>query len=106
MLWNAWPSVTSSAEPLSAFWAFLWEEQLNIISGIEFKMMYLVILAAVAIPSGIAVLMFSRQWFFLPGRTISLQCPFCKKLWHASYDRGQVLCPHCHHLIHPKMIEE
>jgi len=103
---EAWSEVSSSPDPLSVFWSLLWTKQFSLTSGIEFKLMYLIILAAATLTSGAAVFAFSRQWFSLPGKTIKFQCPFCKKYWRASYDRGQVICPHCRHLVHPKMNEE
>ena len=90
---------------MSALWGVLWNEELGPVAGIQFKLVFLMILAAVTLASGLTVLAFSRQRFLLPGKTMELQCPFCRKSWTASYDRGQVLCPHCNHLIHPKMAE-
>jgi hypothetical protein len=106
VVWIIWPQIASSPDPFSVFWTSLWEEQVNWISGIEFKLMYFVILAATTLPLGVIVFAFSRQWFFLPGNVIKLQCPFCKRFWRARYDGGQVLCPHCQHLIHPRMSED
>lgn len=106
VLWKAWYEVSSAADPTSAFWALLWTEQLSLLPGIEFKLMYLMILAAATLSLAAVVFAFSRQWFSLPGVAIKLQCPFCKRQWSARYDRGQVLCPHCNHLVHPRMIEE
>jgi len=106
VVWKAWPKLYSNADPVSTFCVFLWEEPLILIPGVEFKPAYFIILAAATLIAGVAVLAFSRQKFFLPGKTMKLQCSFCKKKWRASYDRGQVMCPHCHHLVHPKMIEE
>lgn len=74
------------------------------LSWTVFKLISLVILAVVALVSGVAVFMFSRQWFYLPEGRLNLQCPFCKRFWVADSDRGQVLCPHCRHLVHPKLI--
>ncbi|NIO36455.1 hypothetical protein GTO27_02000 [Candidatus Bathyarchaeota archaeon] len=105
MVWKAWPQISSNPDPLSYLWAFLWEEQLSLVTGVELKLAYFAILAAIMLIAGAIVLMYSRQWFFLPERTMTLRCPFCKKQWLASYDRGQVLCPHCHHLVHPKMVD-
>lgn len=103
---ETWPEVSSNSNPLSTFWSLLWTKQFSPIPGVEFKLMYLVVLAAATLTSGAAVFAFSRQWFSLPGKTIRFQCPFCKKYWMASHDRGQVVCPHCHHLVHPKMSEK
>ncbi len=103
---KTWPEVSSNSSPLSIFWDSLWRDEPSLVPGVQFKLMYFMILAAATLTSGAAVLRFSRQCFFLPDKEMKLQCPFCKKQWKASYDRGQVLCPHCHHLVHPKMIEE
>lgn len=105
VLWKTWPQLSSNPNPLSAFWNSLWEEQLSLIPGVQFKLLYFIILAAATLISGAAMFAFSRQWFFLPGKTMRLQCPFCKKYWKASYDRGQILCPHCRHLVHPRITE-
>ncbi|UCE96232.1 MAG: hypothetical protein JSV51_01080 [Candidatus Bathyarchaeota archaeon] len=106
LVWEAWPEVSYEEDPISAFWTFLWTGQFNLISGIEVKPMYLIILSVTALIFGMAVFAFSRQRFFLPGKNFKLQCPFCKKYWKAGYDRGQVSCPHCRHLVHPKLAEE
>jgi hypothetical protein len=105
VLWKTWSQVYSTTNPISTFWDSLWKEQLSLIPGVQFKLAYFMILAAVTLISGIAVFAFSRQGFFLPSNIMRLQCPFCKKYWRASYDRGQVLCPHCRHLVHPRMTE-
>jgi hypothetical protein len=103
LVWKAWPEASSSPDPLSAFRNYLFTGQLSFIPGVEFQPLYLVILAVLTLGCALAVFLFSRQKFLLPGRTMQLECPFCKKRWDASYDGGQVLCPHCHHLVHPKM---
>jgi hypothetical protein len=103
LVWKAWPETSSSPDPLSAFLDYLFTGQLSFVPGVEFQPLYLVILAVLTLGCALAVFLFSRQKFLLPGRTVQLECPFCKKRWHASYDGGQVLCPHCHHLVHPKM---
>jgi hypothetical protein len=103
--WTAYTEILDTADFLSAFWGFIWSEELGSASGIRFKPVFLLILAAATLVSGVAVFAFSRQRFFLPGKTMKLQCPFCRKQWAASYDRGQVLCPHCNHLVHPRILE-
>ena len=105
-IWKAWSEISSNTDPLSAFWHFLWVGEIDLIPGVEFKLTYLVILAGALLCLGVGVIAFSRQWFFLPGTTMKLQCPFCKKLWKAGFNRGQILCPHCRHLIHPRIVEE
>ncbi|MGB9134775.1 MAG: hypothetical protein WCC63_04220 [Candidatus Bathyarchaeia archaeon] len=104
--WKAYEGMATTDDPMYVFWSFIWKEELGSLMGIQFKPVFLLILAAVTLVSGGAVFAFSRQRFFLPGKILKLQCPFCRKYWTASYDRGQVLCPHCNHLIHPKIIEK
>jgi len=106
VIWKTLPEVSDNTDPVSAFWEYLWEEQLDFIPGVKFKPVYLVILATIMLTAAVGVFAFSRQRLFIPDKTIKLQCPFCKKYWRASYDRGQVLCPHCSHLVHPRMVVE
>ncbi len=103
VIWKIWPTLSSSADPLHAFWNYIWSDDFGPILGIQFKPVFLIILASATLVLATAFLAFSRQWFFLPGKTLKLECPFCRKRWQASSDRGQVVCPHCHHLVHPKM---
>lgn len=105
-LWKAWPEVSSAQDPFSAFWTLLWSEQLDFISGIEFKLVYLTILGVVLFISGVTILVLSRQWFLLAGDTVLFQCPFCKKKWRARPDKGLSHCPHCRQLVHPKIVEK
>jgi len=105
-VWKTWPKVSSAGNPLSTFWTLLWTEQLDFISGIDFKLIYLTILGAVMLIFGVVIWALSRKWFYLAGETVLFQCPFCKKRWRASPDKGLVHCPHCRQLIHPKMVEK
>jgi DNA-directed RNA polymerase subunit RPC12/RpoP len=101
-----WSEVSSAENPTSVFWTLLWREQLDFIPGVKFKLAYLTILGAVMIVSGLVIWALSRQSFYLPEETVLFQCPFCKNKWRASRDKGLVQCPHCSHLVHPKMIEK
>jgi len=105
-VWKTWPKVSSAENPLSTFWTLLWTEQLDFISGIDFKLVYLTILGAVMLVFGVVIWALSRKWFYLAGETVLFQCPFCKKRWRASPDKGLVHCPHCRQLVHPKMVEK
>ena len=87
-LWKTWSKVSSAQNPFSVFWALLWSEQLNFIPGIEFKLAYVIILGAVLLISGVVIWALSRQWFYLPGETVWLQCPFCKHRWRTSGDKS------------------
>lgn len=104
-LWRTWPRISSSQTPFSEFWTFIWSEQLNFIPVIEFKLAYVMILGVAFIISGIVIWVLSRQWFYLPGDTVWLQCPFCKHRWRTKGDKALVHCPYCLQLIHPKMVE-
>ena len=104
-LWKTWPEVSSAQDPVSAFWTLLWTQKLDFIPSIEFKLVYLTILGTVSIIVGVTILVLSRQRLSLPGETILLQCPFCKKRWRSIRDKGLVQCPHCNKLVHPRMVE-
>lgn len=107
VLWETWPQISSSPEPLSAFWEALWATQLAPIPGIKLRLIALTVFSAAMLGIGGAVLLYSRQWFYLPGERVKLQCPFCKKLWKARhYPEGQVLCPHCHHQVNAAIAAE
>lgn len=100
VLSETWPQVSSSSEPLSAFWEALWVMELAPVPGINLKLIALAVFSAAMLSTGVAVLLFSRQWFFLPGERVTLQCSFCKKVWKAKhYPEGRALCPHCHHQV-------
>ena len=101
-----WSQVSSAENPTSVFWTLLWQEQLDFVPGVEFKLAYLTILGAVMLVFGVVIWALSRQSFYLPEETVLFQCPFCKKKWRAIRDKGLVQCPHCSHLVHPKMIEK
>ncbi len=103
VLWKAWPNLSSNPNPLSAFGNSLWEEQFSLLPGVQIRLIYFTFLGIAMLVIGASIYAFSRQWFFLPGKTMTLQCPFCRKSWKTSYDRGQILCPHCRHLVHPRL---
>lgn len=106
-LWRTWPEVSSANNPVSAFWALLWRDQLDLIPSVGFKLAYLIILGTIMIVSGVVILALSRKWFYLPTEEIVLfQCSFCKKQW--SGHKGQELtnCPRCHKQTYPKIVEK
>lgn len=105
-LWKTWPEVSSAENPFSTFVTLLWTEKLDFILGLELKLIYLTIIGDVMLVSGVLIWVLSRQWFLLPGETVLFQCPFCKKKWRASRDKGLVHCPHCRQLVHPKMVDK
>jgi len=105
-LWKTWPKITSAENPFSTFLTLLWTEKLDFIPGLEFKLVYLIIVGDVMLISGVIIWILSRQWFFLPGKIVWFQCPFCKKKWRSSGDKALVHCPHCRQLVHPTMVEK
>jgi len=105
-LWKTWPQISSVKDPFSTFMTLLWTEKLDFISGVEFKLIYLVVLGDVMLISAVVVYVLSVQWFFLPGKIVLYRCPFCHKDWRSSGDKALVHCPHCRQLVHPTLIEK
>lgn len=105
-LWKTWPEVSSAENPFSTYLALLWEENFEFIPGLEFRLVYLVVVGDVMLISGVVIWLLSRQWFYLPGKTVLLECPFCKKHWRSNPDKGLVHCPHCRQLVHPRMVHK
>jgi len=104
-VWKTWPETSSAENPFLTFWTVIWAKSLDFIPAIDFKLAYITILGIASIVVGSIVLVLSRQWWFLPGKTVQFQCPFCKKRWKALGDKGLVHCPHCNQLVHPIMVE-
>jgi DNA-directed RNA polymerase subunit RPC12/RpoP len=105
-LWKTWPQISSVRDPFSTFMASLWEEELDFVPGIEFRLVYLFILGDAMLVSGVVVYVLSVQWLYLPGKAVWYRCPFCKKDWRSRGDKALVHCPHCRQLVHPIMIEK
>ncbi len=104
ILWKTWPEVSSSTNPFSAFLTLLWNENVDFIPGLQFRLVYLAILGTAMLISGVLIWLLSRRWFFLPGEDTLFQCPFCKKTWRGKGDKGLVHCPHCRQLAHPRIV--
>jgi DNA-directed RNA polymerase subunit RPC12/RpoP len=105
-IYKTYPQLASSKDPFSTFLSLLWTEKITLISGLEFKLIYLVILGDVMLVSGVILWLLSRQWFLIPGKIVWFQCPFCKKKWKSTGDKALVHCPHCRQLVHPKITEK
>jgi tRNA(Ile2) C34 agmatinyltransferase TiaS len=90
----------------STFLTLLWTEKLVFIPGLEFRLVYLLVLGDVMLILGIVMLVLSVQWFYLLGRVVWYRCPFCNKDWRSSGDKALVHCPHCRQLVHPIIIEK
>jgi uncharacterized Zn-finger protein len=106
VLWRTWPEVSIASNPFSVFWESLWTETLVFLPGVEFKLVYLMVLAAALLVTGFVVFGLSRKWFLLGGTSSWLQCPFCRKRWRTSPDKALVHCPYCNHLVHPVLVDE
>ncbi len=106
VLWKIWPEASSSSNPVSTFLTLLWEENIDLVPGLQFKLVYLVVLGDVMLISGVVIWLLSRKWFLLPGEETWVQCPFCKKRWKASGDKALVHCPHCRQLVHPRIVDK
>jgi DNA-directed RNA polymerase subunit RPC12/RpoP len=106
VIWKTYPQLSTSGDPFSTFLSLLWSEKLVLTPGLEFKLVYLVILGDVMLISGVVLWILSRQWFLLPGNTVWFQCPFCKKKWRSIKDKALTHCPYCNQLIHPKITEK
>jgi hypothetical protein len=105
-LWKTWPQVSSAKDPFSTFLGLLWTENLGFVLGIEFKLVYLVVLGDVMLAVGVVMGIYSVQRFYLPGKVVWLRCPFCNKEWRSSDVKALVHCPHCRQLGHPTMVEK
>lgn len=105
-IWKTYPKLSSSGDPFSAFFSLLWTEKLTLIPGLEFSLIYLVIIGDIMLISGVIIWILSRQWIILPEKTVWFQCPFCNKKWRSIGDKALVHCPHCQQLIHPKITEK
>jgi len=105
-VWKTWPQVSAAENPFSTFVDLLWSEKLDLMSGLEFTLMYLFIFGDVMLIVGVATWVLSRQWFLLPGKTVWYRCPFCKKKWKSTEDKALVHCPRCLQLVHPTLTEE
>jgi len=104
-VWKTGSQVFQAENPVYVFWRLLWTENLDFLQGIEFKLVYLVVLGVTMLVAGVVVISLSRQWIALAGEKSLFQCPFCNKQWSASPDKALVHCPHCRQLIHPRLVE-
>jgi len=106
IFWKTWPSVSGSSNPFSVFWESLWNEAFDLIPGVEFKLVYLMVFASAMFVTGFIVFGRSRQWFMLGGNKSLLQCPWCRKKWRTNPQKALVLCPYCRQLVHPILADE
>jgi len=103
VFFKAWFSVSASPNVLSSLWAYILTEQVDIASAVTLKLFHLSIIGAIFLVSGIIVLAFSRQVFYLSGESVLLQCPYCKNQWRANRAKGWAECPHCRQFIQPQV---
>jgi hypothetical protein len=102
---KTWPQVSSAENPFSVFWDSLWTRKLQIFSGVELELVYVFVAAMAMFAVGFTVFALSREWLLLAGKTVWLECPFCKKRWRTSPEKAPVLCPHCRQLVHPRLVD-
>lgn len=79
-LWRIWPQVSSARDPFSTFLTLLWTENQNLVPGIGFKLVYLVVLGDAMLVAGVLVYVLSVQRIFLPGRVVWYRCPFLTRI--------------------------
>jgi len=105
VFWKTYPRLSASQDMLSTFLSLLWEENINVVNMVTFKLIYLVIFGDIALVLGFVLWLLSRQWLIVPGKIVCYECPFCKKRWKAVGDKALVHCPNCQQLVHPKIVE-
>ena len=105
-VWITWPQISVAGNPLSTFLTSIWTKDLGFIAGFEFKLAYLVALGDVLLICGVIVSVFSVRRFYLMGKIVWYQCPWCHKDWRSSGVKGLIHCPHCRQLVHPILIEK
>lgn len=103
VLIKAWVVVSTSQNVLSALWAYILTEQVNIASLAALKLIYVTVIGAVFFILGIVVLGFSRQIFYVSGESVWLQCTYCKNSWRARRAVGWAECPHCRKFVQPQV---
>ena len=102
--WRVWLETASFNEFLTAFWNLLWTEEIDLIAGISFKLIFLFILGMIALIFSALTLAFSRKWFVV-GEKVLVECPFCKRRWRTDPQKALIHCPYCRQLIHPRIVE-
>jgi hypothetical protein len=105
-LWQIWPQISVAKDPFSTFLTLLWNEKLNFIPEVEFRLVSLFVLGDAMLVLGVVVYVLSVQWFYLLGKVVWYRCPFCNKEWRSSGDKALVHCPYCRQLVHPTMMEK
>ena len=103
VLMKAWAGVSTSQDFLSALWAYILTEQVNIASLAVLKLIYVTVMGAVFSVMGIVVLGFSRQIFYVSGESVWLQCPYCKNSWRARRAVGWAECSYCRKFVQPQV---
>ncbi len=83
----------------------MWTRKLQIVSGFEIELVYVFVSAIALFVVGFIVFGLSREWFLLAGKSVWLECPFCKKRWRAGPEKALGLCPYCRQLVHPRLVD-
>ena len=94
VLLNAWTSGISLLD-LSALYGFLWTNPFYLGFGIEFELIYLVILGTVIVISGLALLarrtrQIEEVTVVTDDLTVTLECTVCKNRWKEHFSEKQL----------------
>lgn len=94
VLLNAWTSGVSFLD-LSAFFGFLWTNKFYIGFGIGFELIYLVIVGAVVIISGLALLargtgQIEEVTVVTDDLKVTLECTVCRHRWNEHFSQAQL----------------
>ena len=87
--WRVWLETGSFNEFLAVFWNLLWTEEIDLVAGISFKLIFLFIFGMTALIFSALILAFSRKWF-VAGEKVLVEYPFCKRRWRT--DPKRLLC--------------
>jgi len=105
VLWMAWPSVASSSNVLSSLWTYILTQQVDLVWIGSLRLVYVSILGAFFLFSGVFVLVFSQKILYLSNESVLLQCPYCKNHWRGRRAVGWAECPHCRKYIQPHVMK-
>ena len=86
-LWKTWPEVSSAKDPFSTFLTLIWTEKLDLIAGLAFKLVYLVVLGDAMLISGIVLLVLSVQRFISQERSCGIDVPSARRIGNQAATR-------------------
>jgi hypothetical protein len=104
VLWRASSAIPADAGT-SALWSYIMNEQMEVSSLVNLKMIYILVMGTLFSILGLATLILSRQIFYVSGGSVVLTCPYCKNRWKARRAVGWAECPHCRKFVQPQVIK-